>query len=83
MLRLIISVFIVNWLPIHVFNFYTFYLYLNGGFKDESYSDHSENNNNTFTQIYYICQWLSMSSTFVNPICYSFMNKYFKVFLKL
>ena len=78
MLILIISIFVLNWLPIHLFHFYSFYLNVNGSLSENN--DNYFQENKTFNKIYYICQWMSMSSTFINPICYSFMHKHFRVF---
>ncbi|RMZ93030.1 substance-P receptor-like [Brachionus plicatilis] len=74
MLLVIIVTFSLNWLPIHIFH-----LYLSianyGNFKIAMAKS-------WMSVIFFVCHWLSMSNSFINPIIYSFMNKRFKTDLK-
>lgn len=69
-----IGIFGVNWLPIHLFNFYTSYIYLNGDQKETNFQG-----NESHLIGYYSSHLFSISCTFINPIGYSFMNKHFKI----
>ncbi|XP_019635239.1 PREDICTED: neuropeptide Y receptor type 5-like [Branchiostoma belcheri] len=67
MLCTVVSMFVVSWLPLHVFRFildlHPNFVYDN---PDRSY-------------IFFFCaHWLAMSHSFMNPIVYSFMNDRFR-----
>ncbi|XP_078579829.1 QRFP-like peptide receptor [Branchiostoma floridae x Branchiostoma japonicum] len=68
MLCTVVIMFVVSWLPLHVFRFildlHPEFVY---GNPDRSY-------------IFFFCaHWLAMSHSFMNPIVYSFMNDRFRV----
>ncbi|CAF1027580.1 unnamed protein product, partial [Brachionus calyciflorus] len=74
MLMVVIITFLLNWLPIHIFHLFI------------SIVNHQNLNINLskswMSVIFFVCHWLSMSNSFINPIIYSFMNKRFKTDLK-
>lgn len=71
-----IGIFGINWLPIHLFNFYTAHLYLRGDLNQNNFKEID-----SYPVAYYTCHILSLSCTFVNPICLSFATNSFKVFI--
>lgn len=73
MLLVIIVTFSINWLPIHIFHLYLSILNY-GNYKFVM-------TKSLMSVIFFVCHWLSMSNSFINPIIYSFMNKRFKVIL--
>lgn len=72
MLCVVILSFCINWLPIHIFYLiFSLAHYLSyKGLKEREFS---------LSVLFFICHWLSMSNSFINPIIYSFMNHRFKV----
>ncbi|XP_066304447.1 QRFP-like peptide receptor [Branchiostoma lanceolatum] len=68
MLCTVVSMFVVSWLPLHVFRFI---LDLHPKFVY---------GNPARSYIFFFCaHWLAMSHSFMNPIVYSFMNDRFRV----
>ncbi|KAL4239567.1 hypothetical protein ACF0H5_000379 [Mactra antiquata] len=68
MLVTIVVLFVLCWLPLH-----TFFLVLN--FTEQL--DHD-----SLTLPYFVCHWIAMSNSFVNPIVYGTLNESFRDDLK-
>ncbi|XP_045211602.2 QRFP-like peptide receptor [Mercenaria mercenaria] len=68
MLVTIVVLFVLCWLPLH-----TFFLVLN--FTEKL--DHA-----SLSLTYFICHWIAMSNSFVNPIVYGTLNDSFRADLK-
>src|SRR6218665_663029 len=74
MLIAIITAFALCWLPIQIFQLV---VYFSPNILDNS----SDTKYYTFVGTYFVCHWISMAHSFMNPIIYSFMSKSFKVSL--
>ena len=72
MLCVVIGTFLLNWLPIHIFHLYLMYAVYT---DDQNKMGEKE----YYTVLFFVCHWLSMSNSFVNPIIYCCMNNNFKV----
>ncbi len=72
MLAMIVLLFAICWLPIHVFTllvwFYPKFLKV----KTKLQYD-------VFVGSYFVCHFISMAHSTVNPICYCFMSENFRV----
>ena len=65
MLVAVVVLFALCWLPLH-----TFFFVLN--FTDKQHHP-------SLTLAYFICHWIAMSNSFVNPIVYGLLNDSFRV----
>ena len=65
MLVTIVVLFALCWLPLHIFFFVLTF------FEKEHHP--------SLTLTYFICHWIAMSNSFVNPIVYSLLNDSYRV----
>ncbi|XP_013787877.2 RYamide receptor-like [Limulus polyphemus] len=75
MLVLVVVLFTICWLPIQTFNLL---VYLDSDFLIVT----NEKEYNIFVASFFICHWMSMANSFVNPIIYCFMSDNFRTDLK-
>ena len=77
MLAVVVIVFAVFWLPLQTFSLIMWlYPEIRQGFVYKSASF------NIFVATYFVCHWLSMAHSCLNPLIYCFMNDNFKSDLK-
>ncbi|UXI23191.1 hypothetical protein NH340_JMT09134 [Sarcoptes scabiei] len=75
MLIAVVILFLITWLPIKILMFILTY-YSNIWFIMDP------KDSGLYIAFYLICHWMAMSSSFINPIIYSFMSKSFRIDLK-
>lgn len=76
MLVAVVILFLVSWLPIKIFMTVITY-------SPEWLFIDDPQSNNAYIASYFICHWLAMNTSMINPIIYSFMSKSFRVCLFL
>jgi len=72
MLVIIVVLFVDCWLPIHVHSFVVY-------FYPNTFSVDSKMGYMTYVWTYFVCHWLAMAHSFLNPFIYGFMSENFKV----
>ena len=72
MLVAVVILFLICWLPIKILMTVITY-------SPEWLFIDDPQSNNVYIASYFICHWMAMANSFVNPIIYSFMSKSFRV----
>lgn len=74
MLVTIVILFVLCWLPIHIHTFIVWFYPI---------EFHEFQHYILFVLSFFICHWLAMAHSFLNPIIYGFMSENFKVKLRI
>lgn len=72
MLVAVVILFLICWLPIKILMTVITY-------SPEWLFIDDLQSNNVYIATFFICHWMAMANSFVNPIIYSFMSKSFRV----
>nr|XP_046919353.1 neuropeptide Y receptor type 5-like [Dermatophagoides farinae] len=75
MLVAVVILFLICWSPIKILMTVITY-------SPEWLFIHDPSSNNFYIASYFVCHWMAMANSFVNPIIYSFMSKSFRIDLR-